>query len=343
MACVTNRINNRKDELYNDVVADMIHRDLVFHKCVVDDEGAYIVQTLQEKVENITAPDDRRHGEAHISRWISLDELVAEAANDCPEGTLIPSKSLVRLQFTPRNRRQLRVSHQDAHYCAAQLKYMKSKLVELGPKALLLCCDDKAKVPVGDPGVPVSTGVRGKKTISPVAETLVACDHDMTKSSLCPSVYLESDTPTEIKGSLVRGQVNVIVNDSSWMEKHCRERHYNFQIRKCEDPACCSPSTVPREFLDWLPDPVLDGDTNHYKQYDQLKGIDTTEDSRPSYQKPVLDDTQAGKKKKARKQKSSGNLCNTNPPVVSAETEDATNSEQPTADAPALTAQTARD
>ncbi|KAH3802076.1 hypothetical protein DPMN_155744 [Dreissena polymorpha] len=91
---------------------------------------------------------------------------------------------------------------------------MKSTRVELGPKALLLCCDDKAKVLVGDPGVPVSTGEQEKNTISPVDETLVACQHDMTKSSVCPSAYLECDTPTDIVGSLVRGQVHMIVNDS---------------------------------------------------------------------------------------------------------------------------------
>ena len=85
-----------------------------------------------------------------------------------PEGTPVPSKSLVRLQFAPRNpychaalnfmseiqvqykiqRRQLQVGHSDDHYCNAQLKYLKCKAVQLkeDPSALL-CCDDKAKVP----------------------------------------------------------------------------------------------------------------------------------------------------------------------------------------------------
>ena len=43
-----------------------------------------------------------------------------------------------------------------------------------------LCCDDKAKVPVGEPNAPVSTGVRGKMTIAPVSTTLGAGRHDMT-------------------------------------------------------------------------------------------------------------------------------------------------------------------
>ncbi|KAH3802074.1 hypothetical protein DPMN_155742 [Dreissena polymorpha] len=65
---------------------------------------------------------------------------------------------------------------------------------------------------------------------------------------------------------------------------------------------CCSPSTVPREFLD----PVLDDDSIHYKQYYQVEEVETTEDDRPSYHKPVLDDTQAAGNRTPRRRKSSG-------------------------------------
>ena len=72
----------------------------------------------------------------------------------------------------------------------------------------MICSDDKAKVPYGSPCVFVSTGVHGKKTIAPVNTTLGALDHNMTNSSLTPSVYLPPNK------SFVRGQVSVIVNDS---------------------------------------------------------------------------------------------------------------------------------
>lgn len=108
-------------------------------------------EKLEEEVEKVTAADDRRHGEAHLSNWISLQELIDSAAERCPEGTLVPSKTLVRIQFTPRNpyahsalnftsripvqykiqKRQLRVSHPDQHFCAAQFKYLKQKAVNL--------------------------------------------------------------------------------------------------------------------------------------------------------------------------------------------------------------------
>jgi len=46
-------------------------------------------------VEEVTAVDDRRHG--------TLNEMIEKTKENCPEGTEIPSKDIVRLQFTPRN------------------------------------------------------------------------------------------------------------------------------------------------------------------------------------------------------------------------------------------------
>lgn len=191
-------------------------------------------ENLAALLEEVTAADDRRHGHAHLSEWISLEEMVRKAAARCAEGTPIPSKSLVRLQFAPNNpytrralnftsrlsiqykiqRRQLRVSHPDDHYCAALLKYLKQKAVELKDHLIFLCCDDKAKVPVGEPGAPVSTGVRGRQSISVASSQLVALDHDMTKASLTPSVVLECAIPDTVEKSFVRGKVTTVVNDS---------------------------------------------------------------------------------------------------------------------------------
>ena len=192
-------------------------------------------EVLGDLVEGITAADERRHGMAHLSEFISLGEMIEKATSLCPEGTPIPSKALVRLQFAPRNpychaalnftsklqvqykiqRRQLRVGHPDDHYCNAQLKYLKSKAVELKPyPSAFLCCDDKAKVPFGEPGSSVSTGVRGKTSIVPSSTTLVALDHDMTKASLTPSVVLDCKIPEKPEKSFVNGQVVTAVNDS---------------------------------------------------------------------------------------------------------------------------------
>ena len=53
-------------------------------------------------------------------------------------------------------RRQLRAIHPDKHYAAAQFKYLLELAVELtNDKAVLLFADDKANIPIGEPGIEV--------------------------------------------------------------------------------------------------------------------------------------------------------------------------------------------
>ena len=58
---------------------------------------------MEEAVNEVTAADDRRHGTAHLSHWLSLEDLIEQVKSKCPEGTRVPSKALVRLQFAPQN------------------------------------------------------------------------------------------------------------------------------------------------------------------------------------------------------------------------------------------------
>lgn len=145
--------------------------------------------------------------------------MIEKAEQQCPEGTSILSKSLVRLQFSPRNpyihaalnltskrkvqykiqRRQLRSAHPDDHYCTAQVKYLKEKAIEMKEDSCLLFCDDKAKVPFGEPGCALSTGVRGRMSIVRTTTTLGALDNDLkSKTSVVPSVTLECNVPVVI-------------------------------------------------------------------------------------------------------------------------------------------------
>ena len=64
------------------------------------------------------------------------------------------------------------MNHSDDHYCAAQYKYLRYRAVEEGPNALFFSCDDKSNIHVGEPDAPVSTGVRGKTTITTKDTTL---------------------------------------------------------------------------------------------------------------------------------------------------------------------------
>ncbi|KAH3888313.1 hypothetical protein DPMN_012345 [Dreissena polymorpha] len=70
--------------------------------------------------------------------------------------------------------------------------------------AKLLFCDDKAKVPFGNPGALMLTGVWGKLSIVPITSTLSALDHDMQSSgSLTPSVYLNCEIADSSTSSFV--------------------------------------------------------------------------------------------------------------------------------------------
>ena len=189
---------------------------------------------MEELLEANTAADDRRYGSAQMSQWLSLQDLINQVTTKCPPDTLVPSKTLVRLRFIPTNpynrtalrftnhfplqhkiqRRQLRANHPDDHYCAAQYKYLLCRAVEEGDKAVLFCCDDKSKVHVGEPEAPVSTGVRGKTSITMSSTTLESLDHDLFKSSLTPNVVLQCTIPDNVEKSFVRGQVHVSVSDS---------------------------------------------------------------------------------------------------------------------------------
>ena len=177
-------------------------------------------ETFFEKLTGIiecyTAADERRHNISHMSQILSVKDLINQTVEKCPEGTKIPSAALVRLPFSPRNpyahsamnftskipvqykiqRRQVRLSHPDDHYCNALFKYLKSLAVSIQPDCCLFFCDDKAKVSIGEPGVAISTGVRGKLTLAPTPTTISAADHDLHhKASLTPSVYMNCAIP----------------------------------------------------------------------------------------------------------------------------------------------------
>ncbi|CAG2197878.1 unnamed protein product [Mytilus edulis] len=78
-----------------------------------------------------------------------------------------------------------------------------------------VCLDDKAIVPVGEPGVPISTGVRGhNKVLAPAdGPKLVATDHDFHLGGLVPSVAFVSDIPKNSNDSFFNGHIYVTTKD----------------------------------------------------------------------------------------------------------------------------------
>lgn len=183
-----------------------------------------------------TAVQERRHSaNSYLPFAISISDLRNQIASRCPEGTPIPSEELIRLQMWPKNpttkralqhtgrftvrfavqQRQLRAEHEDSKFCQMQFKLIKEFVVQNRSNTLMICLDDKAVVPVGAPGAPISTGVRGhnRSMTSTESNTLLSLDHDFHLCGLIPSVALDVEIPSSTSESFYSGQVYVTVKD----------------------------------------------------------------------------------------------------------------------------------
>lgn len=104
---------------------------------------------------------------------------------------------------------------------AALFKNMLSFAVKYRHFITFLCVDDKSKTDFGEPGLAMSSGVQGKKSLVPISALLGALDHDeQQKGSLTPSVYLNVEIPETVEDPFYRGQVSVFLKDSV-SAKHC--------------------------------------------------------------------------------------------------------------------------
>ena len=74
--------------------------------------------------------------------------------------------------------------------------------------------DDKSKIHVKESNAPVSTGGRGRESITPKSVTFEALDHDMHRSSLTPNVALRCDIPASPDKFFVKGNVYYTASDS---------------------------------------------------------------------------------------------------------------------------------
>ena len=82
-----------------------------------------------------------------------------------------------------------RLHYLDAQYIATQCQYLKQFVVQNQNKTTMVCMDNnKAVVPVGDPGMPLSTSVRPHNRVLAPTEgpELVAMDQDFCINGLVP-------------------------------------------------------------------------------------------------------------------------------------------------------------
>lgn len=165
---------------------------------------------------------------------ISVQDLINLIKARLPEGSAIPSASLVRLQFWPANpytnaavkytgrfhvkyavqQRLLRVQHEDAHYCAVQFQLLKQFAVKYREHVTFVSEDDKAVIPVGEPGQPLASVARHhNRSLAQADAGPKALDHDFHISGLIPSVMLHIDVPEQAKESFYRGVPYVTLKD----------------------------------------------------------------------------------------------------------------------------------
>ena len=103
----------------------------------------------------------------------------------------------------------------DAHYNAAQYKYLRSFAVKFGPEIVnMVGWDDKTGVDVGEPEQPTAatqhTGKSWVHTESPVGEG----QHSFHKTNLTPSVRLVHEIGSSIEESFYRGLPQLIIKDA---------------------------------------------------------------------------------------------------------------------------------
>lgn len=169
----------------------------------------------------------------HDLRDIILAKLHIKNGEPLPAEIYIPSCEWIRLQFWPTNStttratqytgryqvkfkvqgRLLRKESVDSHYCAALFCYLREFLIQYRQWACFISADDKHKVPIGE-SVPVSTGVRNRRSLATQNVDLNASDHDFTKLSLTPSVIFFVSIPSDISGGFYNGQVFVSFKDT---------------------------------------------------------------------------------------------------------------------------------
>ena len=191
------------------------------------------VESYFEK--QLLAVHERRHDEQlYLPLALSMEDLKREVTKELQEETPIPSTEMLRLQFHPANiyrkdsvrytgrfnvkytvqSRMSRVSHPDAKYVAVLFKYLKEFCVKYTEEVLLVCLDDKAIVPVGEPGHPVSTGVRAhNRVLAPVDQPIQCLDHDFHVAGLVPSVSLICEIPENASDSFFCGQAYITTKD----------------------------------------------------------------------------------------------------------------------------------
>ena len=122
--------------------------------------------------------------------------------------------------------RLFRKTNPDTHYANSIYKFLKECAVKNRQNEAFFSADAKCKVPVGEPGYPITTVTRGKKVIVGNNGKSHVADHDFTKLSLIPDAYLLHEIP-ESRDNLTAEES---CDDIESGEKTCSGEWYTGQV-----------------------------------------------------------------------------------------------------------------
>lgn len=211
--------------------------DLFKDHCSIDEAIVVAQDSFKEKKEQfgkfweksfellnsdyVTVPDERRHGSTCYMgpSFTSLRDFHETVSKKLEENDPKPSLEYFRLQFTPRNThaltskryykrfevkwglqtRTLHKMHIDQHYGSKQFCFLKEYAQKFKHFSYVMFVDDKAQVPIGDVGAPVSAVTRQRRVMQ-VNNELRSLDHDNAFMHLTPSVNVLLEPPENQHG-----------------------------------------------------------------------------------------------------------------------------------------------
>ena len=119
-----------------------------------------------------------------------------------------------------------------------------------------ISCDDKAKIPIGEPYHPISTGVRQKiGNIVPVTNSNAltqVLDHDFGKASLTPSVELDITTPEKREMSWFDGYAHFVIHCSIFSASNGWYHAVNLIMRIIFEGSKAANILAPKSLKDFL-------------------------------------------------------------------------------------------
>lgn len=178
--------------------------------------------------------DRRQSAHMYLPLATSVKSLVDLIRERLGPNARCPSVSWLRLNFWPANafrntainytgefkvryvvqQRILRQKHPDSQFAFQQFLMLKEMAVRLKNHCNMVCLDDKSIIPIGEPGKPVSTGVRPhNRALVPDGVKIAGLHHDFHIHGAVPSVLFHVNIPENVADSFYDGTLHVTVKD----------------------------------------------------------------------------------------------------------------------------------